>query len=129
MKQSARIMIFDDNRETLMLYKSVLSREGYNVHTSENCSRLMEKIDEVHPDIVMMDNQMPGMSGEEAIEKMKADAHYESTPVIYCSGDTDLAALANKVHADAFLPKPISIPALLGMIGKVLKGRRNYNPM
>ncbi|WP_276134975.1 response regulator [Polluticoccus soli] len=114
-----KVMIFDDEIDVLQLYSMILQRRGHEVHTAQNCLHLMDKIEEVHPDVIIMDNEMPVLSGLQATKVLKEDTVYKAIPIICISANTEGAKLAKEAHADMFLPKPLGIRELEDAINKV----------
>ena len=78
------ILICDDAAFMRMMIKDILTKNGYNVAgEAENGAKAVEKYNELHPDLVLMDITMPEMDGIQALKKIK-----ESNPgalVIMCS--------------------------------------------
>lgn len=114
-----RIMIFDDEADVLQLYSIILRKKGYEVHTEQSCTDLVNKLEEVHPDLIIMDNEMPVVSGLVATRHLKSNKKYSHIPVISISANADGKKLAEDAHADLFLPKPLHIQDLEKAIHKV----------
>ena len=62
MRQS-RVMVVDDDAETLALLREVVAKEGYQVETAEDGESALRQLDEWQPDLVITDIHMPGMDG------------------------------------------------------------------
>lgn len=107
-----RVVIFDDEADVLYLYKIILEGKGYEVITYPNCDNLFSTVDKAHPDVIIMDNEMPGVSGLAATKCLKADSRFAHIPIISCSANSEGKALAEEAHADMFLPKPFTISKL-----------------
>lgn len=107
-----RVMIFDDEIDVLQLYSMILQKKGHEVYTAQNCVHLLDKISEVQPDVIIMDNEMPVMSGLTATKRLKEDSEYSDIPIICISANTEGRKLAEEAHADMFLPKPLGIREL-----------------
>ena len=61
------------------------------------------------PDLILMDNWLPDMSGIEATKLLKANPQLKDIPVIYFSANSNISELANQAGADDFLAKPFDI--------------------
>jgi DNA-binding response OmpR family regulator len=114
-----KVLIYDDEVDVLQLYRMILEKRGYEVLTFDNCNDLIPTIDLTHPDVIIMDNEMPGISGVQATKSIKGDIRYAHIPVISCSANTEGKKLAAEAHADMFLPKPFSIQGLEAAIKQV----------
>ena len=107
-----RVLIFDDEIDALYLYKIILEKKGHEVVTFLNCDNLFYDVDSIHPDVIIMDNEMPGISGIDATRYLKADERFAHIPVISCSANSEGERLAEQAHADMFLPKPFTASRL-----------------
>lgn len=104
-----RIMIFDDEADVLQLYSIILRKKGHEVFTEQSCVNVLDKVTNVHPDLIIMDNEMPVLTGLSATKKLKSEKEFEHIPVISISANAEGKQLAKDAHADLFLPKPIHI--------------------
>ena len=107
-----RIMIFDDEMDVLNLYSLILKKKGHEVHAEQNCMHILDKISEIKPDVILMDNEMPVLSGLDATKLLKGTNDYAHIPIISISANSEGKKLAEEAHADMFLPKPIGISEL-----------------
>lgn len=112
-------MIFDDEADVLQLYSIILRKKGYEVYTEQCCTDLFDKVAEIQPDVIIMDNEMPVVSGLSATRKLKNHKQYGHIPVISISANADGIKLAEDAHADLFLPKPLHIQDLEKAIVRV----------
>jgi putative two-component system response regulator len=81
-KKKEKIMLVDDNKANLTMGKSILS-ELYDVFAMSSADKLFEILKHVIPDLILLDIDMPGMNGYEAITLLKADKQYADIPVIF----------------------------------------------
>ena len=77
-----KIMLVDDNKTNLTIGKSILS-EHYEVFALSSADKLFEFLKHVIPYLILLDIDMPGMNGYEAITLLKADKQYAEIPVIF----------------------------------------------
>ncbi|GHV04907.1 hypothetical protein FACS1894217_00920 [Clostridia bacterium] len=111
MKQS--VLMVDDNMANLKIGKGILS-DIYNVYTVLTAEKMFELLTKAMPDIILLDIEMPGMDGMEAIGRLKSDETLKNIPVIFLTsrsdGGSELKGLS--LGAVDYISKPFS-PALL----------------
>ena len=123
MNSPATILVVEDNALNLKLVRDVLRHAGYEVLeavTGEDGVRLAA---EAHPDLVLMDLQLPGIDGAEALRRLRA-GDQPQVPVVAV---TAFAMDEDRVQAerdgfDGYLQKPISIRALPSQVEAFLSG-------
>jgi two-component system chemotaxis response regulator CheY len=115
------ILICDDAAFMRMMIKDVLSKNGYTVAgEAENGLKAVEKYNELHPDLVLMDITMPEMDGIAALKAIKAsDA---GATVIMCSAMGQQAMVIESITAGAkdFIVKPFQADRVIEAVKKVL---------
>ena len=107
------VLIVDDERSILQSLQGILTDEGLEVISAASGLSALEKIDEVLPDIVLLDIWMPGMDGIETLVKVKES--HPNLPVIMMSGHgtIETAVRATKLGAYDFIEKPLSLEKVL----------------
>jgi DNA-binding NtrC family response regulator len=115
-----KILIIDDDRAFRVILKDVLIKEGYLLIEAGTGEKGLELVKSEHPDLVITDFQMPGMSGLdvlEAITKLKI-----STPVILITGFSDTENIIKAIQMGAFdyLEKPVNHSVLKSAIRTAL---------
>ena len=78
----AHVLIVDDEADLLMSLEYALSREGYRTTTAESGRSALAKVAGTRPDLVILDLQLPDLSGIEVCRRMKADPETASIPVL-----------------------------------------------
>lgn len=118
------VAIADDNDLMLQLITDFLEPRNFRVAAMNNGKVLLEKISYLRPDIVLMDIQMPGMDGLEAIRRVRAhsDPRIASIPIIAI---TALAMPGDKERcfeagANEFVSKPFNLINLIGVLQQLL---------
>lgn len=106
------ILIIDDEKSTLRIFRLFLSAYGYTVLTAENGKLGLEVFDKERPQIVLTDIKMPGMDGLEVLKRIKEMDPTTEVIVITGHGDVDLAIQALDLYATDFINKPIQKEAL-----------------
>ena len=115
------IFVIDDNSANLLLAEDVLS-DDYEVITMVSVSKMFDLIENITPDLILLDIMMPDISGFEALEQLKADARYTEIPVIFLTSKNDAVTEAKgfEMGVADFVTKPFSGPVLLRRINSVL---------
>ena len=115
------ILICDDAAFMRMMIKDVLSKNGYTVAgEAENGIKAVEKYNELHPDLVLMDITMPEMDGIAALKKIKAMD--PAAVVIMCSAMGQQAMVIESIQAGArdFIVKPFQAERVIEAVKKVI---------
>ena len=93
---NTRILWADDEIELLRPHIMFLEQKGYEVETANNGSDAVEMVHNEHFDIVFLDEQMPGISGVEALEKIKAD--FPNLPVVMITKSEEERIKIGRAH-------------------------------
>ncbi len=120
------ILIVEDNEKNLKLVRDVLQVKGYvtvEAGTAEDGIRLAA---ERKPDLVLMDIQLPGMNGIQALGVLRADPETASIPVIAVTASVMQQDRKHITEAgfDAYIGKPLNLKEFLETVRKVLEARR-----
>jgi CheY-like chemotaxis protein len=124
-KARARVLVVDDNPSNTKLLAFVLKRGGYDVDTADSAEHGAGVLQECRPDLILMDLQMPGVSGLEWTRQLKADPATREIPIVAVTayamkGDDERARAAG---CDGYLTKPIDTRTLLDDIARHLSPR------
>jgi CheY-like chemotaxis protein len=117
---SLRILFADDSVTAQNMGKKILTDAGYEVVAVSNGAAAVKKIAEQKPDIIILDVYMPGYSGLEVCEKVRASIATLKTPVLLTVGKMEpyKPEDANRVRADGVIIKPFEASDLLAIIKK-----------
>ena len=118
------ILIVEDNPKSLKLVRDTLQVKGYRTIETETGEEGVRIARERHPALVLMDIQLPGISGIEALGQLRADPGTRAIPVIAVTASV-MVDERQKVMAagfDGFQDKPISVKELLQRIRRILDG-------
>ncbi len=110
------ILIFDDDKEILMVSKLILEHENYRVETRVCCDDIIKDISEVNPSMILMDLRIPKIGGEIATKLVKSKSTTKHIPVILFSANTEIQQASERAKADGFLKKPFDVSDLLNIV-------------
>ena len=116
-----KVLIYDDDVDILEVCTAILQIKGYEVFTKDNCRSLFEDLQEIKPDIIIMDNWLPDMGGVKAIQTIKANDDFKNIPIIFFSANSSVEELAREAKADFVLKKPFDITALENLLKQGLQ--------
>ena len=122
-EKHARIVCIEDSPETLELVKVILKREGFEVATTSGGREGLKAIEEIHPDLVLLDLMMPDMDGWEVYQTMKANDAMKNIPVIIITAKAQSIDKVLGLHiakVDDYITKPFSPSELVASIKKTL---------
>ncbi len=117
------VLVVEDNDVHMKLYHDVLEPHGYNVLQAKDGMEGWHIAREQRPDLILMDIQLPGISGLEVTKRLKADETLKSIPVIAITAFA-MAGDEEKIReggCDAYIVKPISLPAFLQTVERFAK--------
>jgi len=117
------ILIVEDNDKNLKLVRDVLQVKGYATIEALNAEDGLVLARERKPDLVLMDIQLPGMNGIEALGVLRADPGTAAIPVVAVTASV-MAQDRNKITEagfDAYVGKPINLKEFLDTVRRVLE--------
>ncbi len=119
---SKRILVVDDNADSIMILRSILEGQGFTVATAQSGMAALEEINQQIPDLVLLDVMMPEMSGIEVLERIKTTHATSKIPVIMVTAKVqDEDVMTGYQHgADYYITKPCTAKQVLYGIGLVL---------
>ncbi len=123
-----KILVIDDEKPTLAMFRLFLDAYGYEAYTAENGAAGLEIFELEKPTIVFTDIKMPGIDGLAVLQQIQNIDPRAAVIVMTGHGDTALAEQALKLDAVDFLNKPIkkkTLDAALKKAGKKLKATGN----
>jgi two-component system KDP operon response regulator KdpE len=115
-----RILVVDDDPQIRRIMRTVLTGAGYEVDDAKTGEEALVKVREFRPDLVLLDINMPGMSGLEACREIRADPNVAIIMLTVHNAEADKVA-ALDAGADDFVTKPFSTPELMARIRAALR--------
>jgi CheY-like chemotaxis protein len=120
-----RVLVVDDDQDTLDYLSALLADNGYEVRTAANHAAALSQLEEFQADAVLMDVMMPGKSGLDLLVKLRSSPRWSDLAVIVVTGDdrvledhgkSYLAAHKGLRGPDAELGKPVDPEELLRVL-------------
>ena len=111
-------LVVDDSPETLRLLTDALDGAGMTVMVAMDGAAAMRIVDQITPDIILLDAVMPGMDGFETCRRLKREAGLSNVPVIFMTGLAETEHIVRGLEAGGvhYVTKPIVIEEMLARI-------------
>ena len=121
---NARILWADDEIELLKPHILFLEHKGYDVVVTNNGSDAIELVRQQHFDIVFLDEQMPGISGVETLEKIKSD--FPNLPVVMITKSEEESIMEDAIGSNIadYLIKPVNPNQILLSLKRNLENKK-----
>lgn len=122
------ILVVDDDSANLMLAQKILGKE-YRIAAANSGMAAFRYLEKNKPDLILLDINMPGMNGFEAMEKLKESEAYSSIPVIFLTADKSVETETKcfQVGAVDFVGKPFVPDILISRVRRTLELERYRN--
>ena len=116
------VLVVDDQPHIVRLIQVNLEKEGFQVATARDGVEGITKVQELHPDLVILDVIMPRKDGFEVLREIKADESLAETPVILLTVKSHNADIVEGLRegAELYLPKPFHPKELVSLVKRVL---------
>lgn len=118
--QGKKIMICDDDDSILEVLQMMLEIDGHTVFLENNSTNLIKQINNINPDILLMDLWMPVLSGDQLLRTIRTTDELKDLPVIILSASVDGKEIANSAGADMFIAKPFDMDDVSSGVEKLL---------
>ncbi len=116
-----KILVIDDDKDILEPILLLLEEEGYVVITFQNVEHNYKKIEELKPDLILLDMLISGSDGRIICKDLKKNAKLKNVPVVMMSAHHYAAKDAKVCGADGFLAKPFETFDLINTVKKYIK--------
>ena len=128
MNAQKKILIADDEAISLDFFEVMLTKLGFIVEKTADGSDVIEKVKKFLPDLILLDNIMPGMTGWEITKILKKDPQFRKIPIIMLSA---LDAVKDKVAGfeagvDDYITKPFNFSEVLARINAAFRNRELF---
>ena len=118
---SKKILVVDDEKLIRWTLEQHLVKEGYEVSTADSAEKGMELLSEDPPDLILLDNKLPDMSGLEMLEKLNIPEQGHLVIMITAYGMVETAVKAMKLGVHDYISKPFNLEEITFVIRKALE--------
>jgi len=117
------VLVVDDDVAIVSLLRANLEMSGYRVQVAYDGVEALEKIQAEMPDLVILDIQMPRLSGWEVLRDLRRHEKTATLPVIMLTilGDSENITRGWSEGVDCYIPKPFDVDEVMAMIGRLLE--------
>ena len=126
---TARILVVDDVAKNVKLLADLLSVKGYTAITAASGPEALERLATDAPDLILLDVMMPGMSGYEVCQAIRANPAHSMLPIVLVTAldPSQERAKGLEAGADDFLSKPVNQAELLARVKSLLRIKHLYD--
>ncbi len=119
------ILVVDDNQDNIDLIQDILDTMGYDIKSAMDGQTAIDIATANHPDLIVLDVNMPGMSGFEVVEHLKQNELTQSIPIIMLTAlsDVENRVQAMTLGAEDYLTKPFSPRELIARVERRLRSK------
>ncbi|QIZ69795.1 response regulator [Oxynema aestuarii] len=125
------ILLVDDEASIFEVIEGLLYREGYQLSYVSSGREALDRIDEIEPDVILLDLMMPEMDGIETCQQIKANQRWCHIPIIMVTALSSKEDLARclEAGADDFLAKPVNSLELRARVRSMLRIKLQYDAL
>lgn len=122
-----KVLCIEDNLTNMILVSRIVEAEGHDLLRAEDGPTALKMLAEVRPDIILLDINIPGISGLELAERIKQDESLASIPLIATTANVLVGDMERCLEAgcDEYLPKPLDIRRLRVLMREYLNQAHN----
>jgi len=109
MTQPAQILVVEDNETNLMIFRDILAASGHQVLEATTAEEAFKIVSRETPDLILMDIQLPGMNGLDAVRKLRKNPTIAPVPIIALTAHAMTIHREQAISAgcDGYITKPI----------------------
>jgi len=129
MNTQKKILIADDETINLDFFEVMLSKLGFVVEKCDDGGEVIDKVKKFLPDLIILDNIMPNMTGREIAKVLKNDPNLKNISIIMLSALDDVKdkVAGFEAGADDYITKPFNFTEVLARINAVLRNRALFD--
>jgi two-component system cell cycle response regulator DivK len=117
------ILYVEDNPDNRLLIRRVLVAEGYAVHEAASATDALEVLNNLHPDLILMDINMPEMDGYTLTARIRSMSKMGMVPIVALTANVMKGDRERSLEAgcDGYIQKPIDIDTIAGQVEHFIK--------
>lgn len=121
-----KILVVDDSAATLRSIKNLLG-EKYQIILASSGAMAFKYLVQDHPDLILLDYEMPIISGKQVLEMIRSESEYEKTPVIFLTSHGDKESILNvmHLHPEGYLLKTMELSMVEKAIDEFFEKQKN----
>ena len=125
--EKATILYVEDNPDNRMLVRRILLSENYGLIEAQNAAQALDLLKDSHPDLILMDINMPDMDGYTLTSRIKSMPGFERVPIIALTANVMRGDKEKTLEAgcDGYIQKPLDIDQLVREVERFLSRRNN----
>jgi two-component system, cell cycle response regulator DivK len=112
------VLVVEDNEKNMKLFRDVLQATGYRTLEATTGEHALELAAEHAPDLVLMDAQLPGIDGVEALRRLREDERTATACVVALTAQAMAGDRERFLDAgfDGYISKPVNVPEFIGTV-------------
>lgn len=119
-----RILVVEDNEKNMKLFRDVLQAKGYDALEATSGEEAVELATEHVPDLILMDVQLPGIDGVEALGRIRADERTAAIPVVALTAQAMSGDRERFLESgfDGYISKPVDVLEFIQTVARYVEG-------
>jgi CheY-like chemotaxis protein len=119
-----RILVVEDNEKNMKLFRDVLQAKGYDALEATSGEQAVELATEHTPDLILMDVQLPGIDGVEALGRIRADERTAAIPVVALTAQAMSGDRERFLESgfDGYISKPVDVLDFIQTVARYVEG-------
>ena len=125
-----KVLVVEDDLLNRMFLTDCLRLHGYEVREADDGAKVMDAVREYAPDLITMDINIPSISGETLIRRIKRDAALAHIPVLAITAFASVSdeARVRQAGAEGFMAKPLTLQGLLAGVSELIEDKHSSHP-
>ena len=117
------ILYVEDNPDNRLLIRRILGSEGYTVHEAQSATEALELLKTLHPDLILMDINMPEMDGYTLTANIRSISSMNTVPIVALTANALKGDRERSIEAgcDGYIQKPIDIDTIAIQVERFMK--------